>query len=286
MLDKETAHTQSFEEVKDAIRAPYVLNKADKLADNQAEQISSDIRRSNKVSLDEIAQKYHLTTAETRPVSASEPVLELGNTPEVKDQIFHLQQGQLSLPLRTDRGYVVLSLKQVALTHQGTLEEVRDKIVADLKQQKALQVAQSKASELEKRVKAGEKFDAAAKALGLESKTSELFARSGNIPGVGSGKQFAAVFSMTPGQVGAPVNMGANWVVYVVAEKIEPNPADLDKQKKSITDTLLQTKRSVAFDAFRTTLEARLKKEGLLKLNQDKMRGFGDLGSPSGPPIS
>jgi hypothetical protein len=33
-------------------------------------------------------------------------------------------------------------------------------------------------------------------------------------------------------------------------------------------------------------LEARLKKEGLLKLNPDKMRGFGDLGSPLGLPIS
>jgi peptidyl-prolyl cis-trans isomerase D len=163
---------------------------------------------------------------------------------------------------------------------------VHDKIVADLKQQKAVQVAQSKAAELEKRVKAGEKFDAAAKALGLEPKTSEFFARSGNIPGVGSGKQFAAAFSMSNGQVATPVNMGANWVVYVVADKTEPNPADFDKQKKQITDSLLQAKRSVAFDAFRTTLEARLKKSGELKLNQDKMRGFGDLGSPLGPPIS
>ena len=286
VLDRETAHTQPFEDVKNAIRTPYVLTKADKLADSQADQISSDIRQSNKVSLDDIAQKYHLTTAETRPVSASEPVLELGNTPEVKDQIFHLKPGQLSLPLRTDRGYVVLALKQIVPAHQGTLEEVHDKIMADLKQQKAVQVAQSKAAELEKRVKAGEKFDAAAKALGLEPKTSEFFARGGNIPGVGSGKQFAAAFSMNPGQVAAPISMGTNWVVYVLAEKTEPNPADFDKQKKSLTDTLLQTKRSVAFDAFRTALEARLKKEGLLKLNPDKMRGFGDLGSPLGLPIS
>jgi peptidyl-prolyl cis-trans isomerase D len=286
VLDKESAHTQPFEEVKNSIRTPFMLNKADKLADSQADQISSDIRQSNKISLDDIAQKYHLTTAETRLVSPGEPVLELGNSPEVKDQIFRLRQGELSLPVRTDRGYVVLSLKQVVPSHQGTLEEVRDRIVADLKQQKAIQMAQSKAAELEKRVKAGEKFDAVAKALGLEAKTSDSFARSGNVPGVGSGKQFAAAFSMSPGQVALPISMGPNWVVYQVVEKTEPNPADLDKQKKTITDTLLQTKRSVAFDAFRTALEARMKKSGELKMYPEKMRGFGDLGSPVEAPIS
>lgn len=284
VLDKETAHTQPFEEVKNAIRTPYMLSKADKMADAQADQISADIRQSNKLSLDDIAQKYHLTISETRPVSATEPVLELGNSPEVKDQIFHLRQGELGLPARTDRGYVVLSLKQIVPAHQGTLEEVHDKIVADLKQQKSIQMAQSKAAELQKRVKGGEKFEAAAKALGLESKTSDPIARNGSIPGVGSGKQLSAAFSMSSGQVAAPISLGANWVVYQVAEKTEANPADLEKQKKTIADSLLQTKRSVAFDAFRTSLEARMKKDGELKLNQDKMRAFGELGSPLGLP--
>jgi len=72
--------------------------------------------------------------------------------------------------------------------------------------------------------------------------------------------------------------MGASWVAYQIAEKVEPNPADFEKQKKAITDTLLQSKRELAFEAFRTTLEERLKHEGKLKLMPDKMRNFGTLG--------
>ena len=38
-----------------------------------------------------------------------------------------------------------------------------------------------------------EKFDAAAKALGLDPKTSELLARSGSIPGLGNANAIACI---------------------------------------------------------------------------------------------
>src|SRR5208337_1386175 len=175
VLDKETAHTTPFEEDKDSIRAPLLLQKVDAEAGNIADKMSAEIRQSNKTTLDGLAQKYHLSLAESRPVAANEPLLELGNSPEVKDQLFRLRQGDLSLPIRTDRGYVVISVQQILPPHQGTLEEVREKVLSALKEQKAEQLAQAKASELERRFKAGEKFDPAAKALGLEPKTSDPF---------------------------------------------------------------------------------------------------------------
>ncbi len=204
----------------------------------------------------------------------------MGNSPDVKlsDTIFRLRQGELSLPVHTDRGYLVLDVSQILPAHQGTLEEVRDKVVADLKQQKASTEASAKAQELIKRVKAGEKFDAAAKALGLDAKTSDDFARGGSISNVASGKQLSAAFQLKTGGVGAPLQLGANWLVYEVVDKVEPNPADFDKQKKEITDAVLQQKRSVAFEAFQTALEERLKKEGKLQLMPDKLRSLTDLG--------
>lgn len=283
VLDKEVAHTKTLDEVKDSIRTPLLLQKADQQAATISDQISGEIRRSNKVTLDELAQKYHLPIAETHAVGATDPLLELGNAQDVKDEVFHLRSGELSLPIRTDRGYVVLSLKEILPAHQGTLDEVRDKLLADLKQQKSTQLAQTRAAELQKRAKGGEKFQAAAKALGFDSKTSEPFARSGSVAAVGSGKQLSPAFFLKPGDVGSPLAIGGNWVVYQVIEKTEANPADLEKDKKTITDTLLQSKRSLAFDAFRTSLEDRLKQEGALKMMPDKMKVFGTLGVPLEP---
>src|SRR6266446_6316233 len=277
VLDKETAHTKSFEEVKDSIKVPALLGKVDKMASDQADQLSATIRRSNKVSLDDLAKQFHLSLGETRPVTATDPILELGNSKEAKEAIFRLRQDELSLPIRTDRGYLVLSVKQIQPAHPGSLEEVRDKIVAELKQQKSTELARAKAEDLAKRVKAGEKFDAAAKSLGLEAKTSDLFARDGSISGAVSGKQVSVAFQLKAGDVGAPLNLGANWFVYRVAEKQEPNPADFDKQKKELTDQVLQAKRNLAFEAFRTSLEARLKQEGKLQIMSDKVKGCGDV---------
>lgn len=285
VLDKDTAHTKTFDEVKDSLRPNYLLNKVDQQASSIADQMSADIRQSNKTTLDQLAQKYHLTIAETHPVGPGEPVLELGNGQDVKDEIFHLRQGDLSLPLRTDRGYVVLSLQQSLPAHQGTLDEVRDKALAELKQQKANELAKSRAEELAKRVKAGEKFAAAAKALGLDPKTSELFARNGSVANLGSGKQLAPAFGLKIGQVGPALGLGSNWAVYQVVERQEANPADLEKQKKEITDTLLKQKRELAFSAFQTSLNDRLKQEGKLKLYPEKMSVFGDFGNSKNFPI-
>jgi len=280
IVDKESAHTKPFDEVKDSIRTPLLLSEADKKAADIADKLSQAIRQSNKVSLDDLAQQYHLTVGETRPVAATDPLLELGNSTDVKvsDSIFRLHQGELSLPVHTDRGYLILSIKQILPSHQGSLEEVRDKVIAELKQEKASTEAHAKADELARRVKAGEKFAAAAKALGLESKTSDDFARAGSISNVASGKQLAAAFRLKPGDVGPPLNLGSNWLVYAVVEKQEPKPEDFDKQKKEITDAVLQNKRSLAFEAFRTALEDRLKKEGKLQMMPEKLKGFGAIG--------
>jgi peptidyl-prolyl cis-trans isomerase D len=280
IIDKETAHIKTFDEVKDSIRTPLLLSEADKQAGDIADKLSQAIRQSNKISLDDLAKQYHLTVGETRPVAATDPLLELGNSQDVKvsDSIFQLRQGELSLPIHTDRGYLVLSVKQIFPSHQGSLEEVRDKVVADLKQEKASTEARSRAEQLVKRVKAGEKFDTAAKALGLDAKTSDEFARGGSISNVASGKQLAAAFQLKPGDVGSPLSLGANWLVYKLVDKQEPNPGDFEKQKKEITDTVLQNKRSLAFEAFRTALEDRLKKEGKLQIMPDKLRSFGSVG--------
>ena len=284
VLDKETAHTLPFDEVKEKLRPTFLLNKAEHEASRSADQMSAEIRQSNKTTLDQLAAKYHLTLADTHPVGPGEPVLELGNGQDVKDEIFHLRQGELSLPFHTDRGYVVLSLKQSLPAHQGTLDEVREKLVSDLKQQKAGELAKSKANDLEKRVKAGEKFDSAAKALGLEPKVSDLFAQNGTVANFGSGKQLAPAFSLKPGQLAPILPLGANWAVYQVVERQDANPADFDKQKRELTDNLLKQKRDMAFEVFQSSLDDRLKQEGKLKLYPEKMAAFGDFGKSKNQP--
>ena len=103
-------------------------------------------------------------------------------------------------------------------------------------------------------------------------KTSEPFSRTGSIPEVGSAKQFSVAFKLPVGQMGEPVSLGTNWVIYRVAQHDPINEEDFQKQKAAIEAQALQAKRQAAYELFRSTLETRLRQEGKLHINADNLK--------------
>jgi peptidyl-prolyl cis-trans isomerase D len=278
VIDRETARTQSLDEVRAAIVDGLQQEKVEQLADDNSSQIADQIRRQGRVPIDDLGKKFNMVVEDTQPLEAGQPILQLGNAPDIPETVFRLRIGDLSTPIRTDLGYAVLSIKDVQAAHPGTFAEVRDKVLADYGHDKAVELAKSKADDLEKAFKAGADPQKAAKALGLEAKTSDLFARTGNVPDVGGAAQLPEAFSLPNGQSGLPVLLGTNWVVYRVVDHQQANPDDLAKQRQDITQQLLEAKQEVAFESFRTALESRLQQEGKLRYNADRVKR---LTSPS-----
>jgi hypothetical protein len=132
--------------------------------------------------------------------------------------------------------------------------------------------AKSIAEDLAHRAMTAKDLVAPAKALGLEAKMTELVARGSSITDVGSASQIGAAFTLPVGETADPVFLGANWVVFRVIEHQDANPSDLPTQRKEITDQMLQARRQMAYDAFRTSLENRLKSEGKLQYNAENLK--------------
>src|SRR6516165_3931581 len=63
VLEKETAHTKSFDEVKDSIRGPLLNNMAEDQENKIADQINAAVRKSNKTPLAVLARDFHLEVA-------------------------------------------------------------------------------------------------------------------------------------------------------------------------------------------------------------------------------
>ncbi len=272
VVDHESARTQSFEEVRGSIWPTVSQQKVERVASEEADKIAAVVRRSTRVSLDDLAKQFNLTVGETKPIAPTDPVAELGNGSGLRDTIFQLRQGEVSSPIRTDRGFVLLSVKELQPTHPGTLAELRDKVTAQYRREKAVELAKTRAEELAKRAQSGEGLDAAAKALGFEVKNSELLARVGSVPDIGSARQFGDAFNLTAGAIGGPTFLGANWLVYRVVERQEVKPEELAKQRKEIEQQVLQAKRDVAYQAFRNALEDHLRREGKLTLRPEAMK--------------
>jgi len=272
VIDRENARTQTLDEVKASIISQLQEQNAEQLGENLSTQIADEIRRGGRVPIEDLAKKFNMTTGEAKLVEATQPLPEIGNAPGLMDTIFHQRTGDVGAPIHTDLGYVVLSVKDIQAAHPATLDEVHDRVASDYRHGKAVELAKSRAEELAKRAKGGENFAAAAKALGLDVKTSEPIAQTGSIPDVGSAKQFAAAFNMPVGQTGDAIPLGLNWTVYRVAQHDPVNQADFDKQKAKIEEQVLQRKRQTAYDLFRTALKSRLQQEGQLHFNAENLK--------------
>jgi peptidyl-prolyl cis-trans isomerase D len=272
VLDRETARTRSFEEVRSSIVPIVAEEKAAEEANNISAQMASAVRQSNRQSLDELAKKFNLQLGDTPLASLTEPIGDLGNTPELHQALFQLRSGELSQPLQIPQGFVILTPKDIQVAHQGTLAEVRDRVLADYQQEKSIELARTKADDLAKRVQGGEPFDQAAKALDLSLVTSEPFARTGSVQNLGAAKLLESAFGMKIGQVSLPTQISGNWLVYRVTAHDAPNPDDLAKQADQIKQQLLQGKQAAAFEAFRNALEDRLKQEGKLVINAEAVK--------------
>ncbi len=272
VIDRETARTQTLNEVLPQILAALQQEKADKAADEVSAKIGEEIRRSGKVPLDDLAKKFNLTVGETQPIEAGQPIPEIGNAPELSETISRLRAGDQSAPIHTDRGYAIVSIKQVLPAHPGTLAEVREKVLSDYRRDKAVELAKSRAQELARHAKAGEDLVKVAKPLGFDAKTSDLFARNGTLPDVGSAAQLGPAFSLKQGEGGDAVAIGANWIVYRVLEHQQPDMQELPKQRDEISRQLLEAKREMAFEAFQKSLDARMRQNGKLRINADSLK--------------
>jgi peptidyl-prolyl cis-trans isomerase D len=272
VIDRETARTQTLDEVKPSIVNQLQQQKAEQLGETVSAQIADEIRRGGRVPIEDLAKKFNMTTGEAKLVEANQPLPELGNAPGLMDSMFHQRVGDVNAPIHTDLGYVVLSVKDIQPSHPATLAEVRDRVAGDFRHEKAVELAKSRAEDLAKRTKSGENFAAAAKALGFDVKTSEPISRTGSIPDLGSAKQFAAAFTLPVGQTGDPISLGQNWTIYRVALHDPVNQDDYEKQKTKIEEQVLQRKRQAAYDLFRKALKARLQQEGQLHFNAENLK--------------
>ena len=272
VIDRQAARTETLDQVLPQILGSLQEEQAQRAAEDLSGQISAEIRRSGRVSIDDLAKKFNLKLGQTPPLEANQPVPEVGNSPELMETIFRLRPGDDSAPIRTDKGYVVISVKEDHPAHPAMLSEVRDRVLADYRHEKAAELAKGRAEELARRAKSGEDLQKAAKALGLEAKTSDLFSRTGSVSDLGGASQLGPAFSLAAGQTSDAVSLGANWAVYHVIERQPANPADLAKQEQDIRQQLLDARRTMAFEAFRAALDNRMKQEGKLRLNVDNLK--------------
>jgi peptidyl-prolyl cis-trans isomerase D len=152
---------------------------------------------------------------------------------------FALPQGGVSEALRSPRGWVVLRVNEVRAPRDPQLDEVRDRVRADVEQDRLQKLALERLRSAHQRVAAGASLDDVAAELGVTVQESEEFGHGQMVPGLGLAPELVkAALAAPAGTLGEPVAIPGRAVLYRVTERRGGDPTTMVEVKKEIREEL------------------------------------------------
>ncbi len=266
--EKEQAHEKPLSDVRAEIEPIVKQEKASTVLTQEVNQ-AEDIAR--KQGLDKAAASVNAQVVQSNPISHSDSLPGVGNAPELMNQIFADNEKSGPDSSNTNTGYVIFEVNKIIPAQTPTFEAIKDKVTNDFKNERTNELLSKKGQELADRAHAEHNLAKAAKEAGATVKTSDMVGRSSQVPDIGSMAGPANVaFTMKPGEISGPLNLGQKEAVISITEKQEP-PASGDefaKASEQLREQLSEQKKEQAVQLFMGNLRTRLEKEGKLKLNK------------------
>jgi len=268
VVDHKPAITKSIADVRQQIADRLATERAQADASALATQVAPELK--TPADLDRVAAARKLTVQESGFFLRDEPVAGLGPVPEITDQAFTAKADTVSGPVTTARGLVFFAVVGTEPSRVPQLAEVKDKVRDDVTRQKARELTKTKAAALAASL-SGADFAKAAKAAGLDVKTSELVSRGTAWPDVGISPALdQAIFAQPAGGVTAPVTTDAATVIAHVVEHQDINPQDLATAREGLKQELENDKRSRFFGAYMVKARDRMK----IDVDQEVLRSL------------
>ena len=256
VTDHKDANTRQLAEVKGTLEDQIKTEKAQKEASRLKDDVAKEI--DDPSDLDRVARARQMTVGDSGLFSREEPLGGLGYAPMVTSEAFSQTQGKVSGPLQTAQGFAWITLIETKPSALPTLPEVKDKVRDDVVRMKAIEMAKAKAAEMAKNARGN--FAAAAKAAGVDVKTTELIPRGSALPEVGMNSAVDdAAFALKVNETAGPISTDNAVVVLRVKERQDLKVADMTAGREALRTELTQQRRGAFFGAYMAKAQAKMK---------------------------
>lgn len=245
---------KSLKEVAAQIKEKMAAEAAERAARERAEQIRAKLLGAADFMAE--ARKLGLSPVETTIARrAAGP----GLTPAdpLEDGAFTLAVGGVSTPVRTPAGWLVLKSVEALPSAVPPLGDIRDKMVAAVKRQKADVVALERAKKLAGAARGGD-FAAAARQVGATVGETSRFSRTKPAERL-PGDAMTAAFQAPAGAVTDPVKAQQGYYVLKVLERVPPDAGGLGGERDKIQRELVARKQSQVWDSWLAGARAKAK---------------------------
>ena len=267
IVEKQPAHTQTFEEVENLIRPTLLQRKAEQRAQELADKAFT-LAKSNK-SFEQIASELKIGIQETPLFQQGGSIPLIGNSPEFSSKVFGLKEKEVGSPTRIPNGFALPQIVEIKAPYVPGLDEVRAKVEDALKASKAAELAKAMAQEFSDKAKTAGGLEQPAKSYSVEVKTSEEFTRNGSLQDLGSSSPFDAfAFSSEVGSISQPIQVGQRHVVAQLKEKKAVNPEEFSKTKDNLRQSLLTPKKDKMFQTYLDSVRETMTKAGSIKIDE------------------
>ena len=257
LTDKKPAVTRTLDEVKSQIEDQIKWERAQAEAQRIADDVGPQLKK--PADFDTVAKARGLTVGESTFFAREEPIAGLGMAPAAAERAFEMKEGEISDAIRTPQGFAFIAVTGKQDARTPGLDEVKARVREDVVKKKAVDAARQNASSVAARLKAGD-FTAAAKAAGLEARSTDLIARGAPILEAGISPAIDAVaFTLPVGGVSDAIVTDTGAVVIKVLERKEVNPAELTAGKTQLKEELVNERRNRFYASYMTKARERMK---------------------------
>jgi peptidyl-prolyl cis-trans isomerase D len=257
VTDKKAASTKPLEEVRTQIEDQLKWERAQAEAQRISDEVAPMLKK--PADLDTAAKGRGLRVGESGLFSKDEPIAGLGVAPAVAERAFELKEGEVSEAIRTPQGFAFVTVTGRQDSYVPKLDEVKARVRDEVLKKKAVDVARQRAATIGAQMKSGD-FNAAAKAGGLEVKTTEFIARGAAIGDAGASPAIDAVaFTMPVGGVSDPIVTDNATVIVKVLERQDPAPSDIGSAKATLKTELLNEQRNRFYASYMSKAREKMK---------------------------
>jgi len=294
---------KSFEEAKKELDVSLRNRRAYAVAAELAQKIADSLKASKdlqKTAADFAAQanmKPAEMIKETGYVKPGDNVPDIGTSPQFEEGIAPLEAANdVGDKTPIQNGFAIPMLADRKEPRDADFDEVKSQIIDVVK----LEKANTQVEEIAKQIASGTANAAAlagvATSKGMKAKDQKAFVL-GTPLGEGSSASTSealedAIYAMKVGDsTKTPIKLGDNWVVVGVTKREDAATADFAKQRSSLLEQKLSSKRAAVFNDYLTATKKRYEDGGYIKIYKEALEkidapvpGEAPAGMPPGFP--
>ena len=271
VLEKQDAHLQPFDEVKGQIAVELKKQMVNEKMQDLIDAARAELAKAPQ-NAQQIAAKLNLSFVNVDNRKAGDPIPEIGSDAQLDGAIQGLKKGEVSQVMQSQNKLEVVVVTNITPSHSAEFAEMENTVRNPYILDKATELAAEKIKKASELLKSnGGDLKSAAKSVGAEVKTTDLFSRGGAAEGLGEGVRLSEAFEKPAGAVIGPISIGGQTILAKVVEKAEPDMSKLPDQRETIVQSLKSKKAEERGQLFQDSVMNKLVEEGKVKIHKDVM---------------